>query len=438
MLVRSFIATAIAAVLLALTPTSANAAAVAKVVLDQSGATLLPGQAVTFTATAVDKRGNPVPGARLKFKSSNPGVVRVQPDGLATANEVGEATITVSSGKKKAIADVDVVRPLPEPDGPDVTVVKAEINHVLARDGWIYWTESGKKSVRIRKIAKTGGLIYDLTSESAKDDRALRVAYVQMRIAGDRLFFTRQTRGFFQHWSILSVALAGGDRQTHLREDVSIEPLLAGGWNIIGRKLLVALAFPEDLRLPNNTRLAALDLDTGEWSPVVRGIYRLNRLFIVAVDGQFAYLRGTLENDQTQVARLDPAVGTDSLTELFTFNGDDEDASQPGVIDGVNLYFFSEGQGESHRLLSLPLAGGDPTTLDTGPLGFGLTLEDGFLYFAVEGERLVRMPVGGGKVDTLRSDLEPVTTLGGIGIDDDFVYPVSKQGKVFTIHRLSR
>ncbi len=61
-----------------------------------------------LTATALDKKGKPVAGVPVVWKSSAEKVARVAPDGTVTAAKKGKAKITASAGGKHASADVTV------------------------------------------------------------------------------------------------------------------------------------------------------------------------------------------------------------------------------------------------------------------------------------------------------------------------------------------
>lgn len=61
-----------------------------------------------LAASALDRKGKPVAGVPLAWKSSAPGVARVAPDGTVTAVKKGKARITASAGGKSASAEVTV------------------------------------------------------------------------------------------------------------------------------------------------------------------------------------------------------------------------------------------------------------------------------------------------------------------------------------------
>jgi uncharacterized protein YjdB len=73
-----------------------------KVALAKAGAT------ARIQVTALDKKKKPVPGVTVAWKTSNPKVVRVGPDGTVTAVKKGKAKVTASAGGKSASADVTV------------------------------------------------------------------------------------------------------------------------------------------------------------------------------------------------------------------------------------------------------------------------------------------------------------------------------------------
>jgi uncharacterized protein YjdB len=66
------------------------------------------GDSGRLTATALDRKGKPVSGVPVAWKSSAAAVVGVAPDGTVTAVKKGKAKITASAGRKSASAQVTV------------------------------------------------------------------------------------------------------------------------------------------------------------------------------------------------------------------------------------------------------------------------------------------------------------------------------------------
>ncbi len=66
------------------------------------------GQSGKLSAAALDKKGKPVAGVPMAWKSSAEAVARVAPDGTVTAVKKGKARITASAGGKSASAEVTV------------------------------------------------------------------------------------------------------------------------------------------------------------------------------------------------------------------------------------------------------------------------------------------------------------------------------------------
>jgi len=66
------------------------------------------GESGRLSAAALDKKGKPVAGVSVAWKSSAEGVARVAPDGTVTAVKKGKAKITASAGGKSASAEVTV------------------------------------------------------------------------------------------------------------------------------------------------------------------------------------------------------------------------------------------------------------------------------------------------------------------------------------------
>ena len=68
------------------------------------------GASAKVTATALDKKGKPVAGVPVAWKSSNERVARVAADGTITAVKKGKAKVTASAGGRTAAVDVTVRR----------------------------------------------------------------------------------------------------------------------------------------------------------------------------------------------------------------------------------------------------------------------------------------------------------------------------------------
>ncbi len=66
------------------------------------------GQSGKLSAAALDKKGKPVAGVPMAWKSSAEAVARVAPDGTVTAVKKGKARITASAGGRSASAEVTV------------------------------------------------------------------------------------------------------------------------------------------------------------------------------------------------------------------------------------------------------------------------------------------------------------------------------------------
>ncbi len=92
---------------------------VASITLAPASASILAGSSQTFTATAFDAEGNPIPGAPLGWSSSDPAIANVNATGVATGNEPGEVTISataVSGANASATLTVTEPTPLPPTD----------------------------------------------------------------------------------------------------------------------------------------------------------------------------------------------------------------------------------------------------------------------------------------------------------------------------------
>jgi len=77
------------------------------------------GETVLFDATSRDAGGTALPDASVSWRSSVPGVARVDDSGLVTAVADGWAVITVSAGEVEASSDAVVITPDAAPDRID-------------------------------------------------------------------------------------------------------------------------------------------------------------------------------------------------------------------------------------------------------------------------------------------------------------------------------
>jgi hypothetical protein len=85
------------------------------------------------------------------------------------------------------------------------------------------------------------------------------------------------------------------------------------------------------------------------------------------------------------------------------------------VVDSTRAYWTTMSSDGMGGLRSVPLAGGTPTTLQTGSNGTGLVLDAAFVYWIDHGQRVLRVPKSGGAVTTVASGPFPWDTvaLGG-------------------------
>ncbi len=72
-----------------------------------------PGETVQLTASALDRRGNPIPGLFFTWASSDELVATVDDGGLVTAVGNGVAAITARAGGESGSAQVTVGPPAP-------------------------------------------------------------------------------------------------------------------------------------------------------------------------------------------------------------------------------------------------------------------------------------------------------------------------------------
>ncbi|HTE18021.1 MAG TPA: Ig-like domain-containing protein [Armatimonadota bacterium] len=394
---------------------------VARIVISPSGATLNPTDRVQFTATALDKRGNPVPGVVPTWKSSNSSVASVGNTGDVTASgQTGVAIISARAGQKRAKVTVSVVT---RPSGGQPAVVAAnlkQVNHVLVDGGFVYWTETDGQLTRVRRTPKAGGVIIDIASERAQGERGTTATYVHLQKFGDLVYWSRLSRGLLDHWSILSVSQDGGPVREILPEDAGIRKMFTNGWRLAGKYVVVAFTAPKEVNLGPNVRLGAFDTETGTWAPLIIGQFPFGLVHIIAADEQSVFVRAETEESNTVVLRLSPAGAANSYETLLTQEGRDDYLVRAGDTDGTNVYYWSR-RGEDDRLVSLPVTGGRPTP-QNATFGPGLTVENGSLYFSRADRAVVRVPVAGGPLTVVQNKLYGASAEGGIAVDDSGAY----------------
>jgi hypothetical protein len=388
----------------------------ASVVISPSAATLRPGETVTFTAMALDKLGNPMPNVPVTLKSSSARLVSLTAEGTATAVALGKVNITAKAkGGKNVKAVVSVIAP----GGEVVASALKQVNHILAADGWIYWCENDGKFTRVRKMLATGGAIYDLASEPYRTKTGITITYVHLQQSSDRIYYSRQEKGFLYHWSIRSVAKTGGIPTLIIPNDTSVEPMLTNGWKVSGDRVIVALKNPTKIGLGANVRVGVYD--NGTWTDVLSGQFDVGDTHLIAVDNDFVYVRGfTIVDRITKIVKVS-LTNSQAVQTLLTRTSPEDFRAIPGATDGVNLYYWS-GRDDDQRLLSLPVNGGQTTVLATSGFGYGLTLNEGNLYWAKGGANIVRMPITGGASTSVRANTFATAAIGGIAIDDTSVY----------------
>jgi len=392
----------------------------ATVVVTPAGATLRPGETVTFTAVVLDKRGNVLPGIPITWKSSVSSVLTIGADGTATAVGVGAAVVQAKAKKKIGKAPVHVVNDAGSAEKIAAAGLKL-VNHIIADDEWLYWTETSTTLTRVRKTRKTGGAIFDLVSEPFRSRTGLSTTIVQLQQIGDQLFYTRQQKGFSYHWSIMSVPKAGGATAVVLPDDVGQEPLATNAWRVANGRIIASLFNPTKIGLAGSVRVAAYDPGAGTWSPLFGGSFDAGDVHIISVDDTHAYLRGfTFADRETRIVKV-TLDGSQSPVTLLTRSGVDSDIDEPGATDGTNIYFWSF-RDSVHKLLSLSTAGGEPTTVLTNAFGPGLTYSEGNLYWTRLELNVVKVPVAGGTPTPVRAGVYSTATVGGIPIDDTSVY----------------
>jgi len=420
-------------------PVEARAAApkIARIVVTPSGATLHPSETVTFSAQALDSAGNPIPGVPFTFKSSKKTVLSVT-GSVGTALKNGYSVVTVK-GKNKSVKVVVAVVGTPAGGGAYTAAGLTSVNHVLADDDFVYWTEYSPQETKIRKTPKSGGPIFDLASEPARDRRGLGVAYAQLQQIGDRLYWTRETIGFFSHWSIRSVPKAGGAVTEVLKQDVSITPLLAHRWGVSGRFVIVALDKPEELGLPENTIIGAYDTVAATWSALVTGGFQPNKTLFLAATDTAVFLRAVSDAGDTSILRTAPDGAANSFTTIFSRAGGDQDLDEVADTDGVNVYYWSRVTNDPHRLFAIPVGGGPPVEVISGTFGHGLTTDGANLFFAKEGTIVMRVPVTGGTPAQVQTGVYFTSTNGRLAQDSAALYLAKQEANLtFAIVRVPK
>jgi sugar lactone lactonase YvrE len=392
----------------------------AQIIPSPSGATLERGEQVQFTATAYDKLGNKIPGVAFTWTSAKTSVASITSGGLLRAGGLGAAIISVKGGGKVVKLTVNVVT---NPGGGTrlIGAGLGRVRHVIVDNDNVYWTETNKLVTRVRKAPKTGGPIYDLAVENAFDARGLQVNYLHLQERGDNLYFTRQTLGFLEHYSIREVAKAGGKSKEILPEDVSAEPTFATGWRVVGKHLAVLTAHANLIDLDPDTRLAVYDLDTEEWSSAIIGEYTITNTRILAEDGQFLYLLGVLGSQSAEIVKVDPAALPNSQTRLLATGASDGQLDVPGAVDAANLYFWQK-TNTGGKLMRLSLGGGAPNQLFSGALGFGTTTDGISVYWVKDNKIAVRLPVAGGGTTTMLSNVFTDSIFAPLAVDGTSLY----------------
>ncbi len=417
---------------------------IAAVVVNPSSATLTVGQSTVIKAEARTAAGVVVPGVAFTFKPNRAGRVLVEtlgPDQVRlTGQTLGVISISVKGGKKSTLLPVSVVG-APRGGGSFVASQTATVNHAVTDGAFVYWTEVGTSTVKIRRAPVTGGGAEDLVTEPARDRRSLRVSYAHIRLNSGRLYFSRQTVGFLEHWSIRSIPLGGGPVNEELAEDISVVPMLAHTWSVTDTHLAAILARPEELTLSADTRVAVRELGTDDWRSAVQARYLPKQCSIVATDGADFFVRGIdSAASKTELVRVDPTAPVNTFQFLFTDAFVDKNIPNTGAFDGANVYFWSRIGTSDNSIRAFPVAGGLPFTLVTlDRVGAGLVSDGASVYFARDPGTLSKVPVGGGTATNIRTGIEAGATLGGLSIDLTSIYLVIKDAtRTFAVIRSAR
>lgn len=103
------------------------------------------GQRETFVTRALDAQGNPVTGAVVTLTSSDPTVVSVDANGLATARREGVATLRAKSGTDSTVAALAVSVPAPPPEDSvqyTVFVALTDSSPVVLQNGTLLFSQT--------------------------------------------------------------------------------------------------------------------------------------------------------------------------------------------------------------------------------------------------------------------------------------------------------
>lgn len=310
-------------------------------------------------------------------------------------------------------------------EGEVVVTTPGKINHITLDEENLYWSESTASITRLRKQPLSGGAIIELASEPVKDSRGYTVTYWHLQQTEDSLIWSRKRVGFYQHFSLRIIPKAGGDSRQILKEGYSESPLPLIGWRVAGKTVAVALLYPHatSKTMTKSTRIGAYDLETKTWSSLITGHFQKNEAFILAVDGDDLYLRGTgTEDDTLELGRVSVTGGHDSYTTLRSSSGTDNDLAQLGAVDGTNVYYWSEGKNEDRIMASATAGGGSPQKLAGGDLGTGLTTDRTSLYWQVK-ETVYKLDTGGhGSPKVVYEGAYRPAAVGGLAVDGTHLY----------------
>jgi hypothetical protein len=275
---------------------------------------------------------------------------------------------------------------------------------------------------RLRSMPKGGGQITELAFDPLRDRQGFFVNYVHLQQLDDMLYWTRQRVGFADHWSIRTMGKGGGTPTSIFPEDVGINPMYLDGWRAAGGQIAAITKHPLPLSIVSSTQLAGFDTEKAKWAELIDIATFPKKLFILAGDDTFVYVRGVTAAGATEIGRISPFDGPDSYETLYSTRGTDADLAEIGAVDKTALYFWSRKNGGSDTLNALPIDGGNPARYYTLPLGSGLTADGKNIYWCT-GQRIYRAPAtGGGQPEVVTKGVFRVATVGGLAIDDTSIY----------------
>jgi hypothetical protein len=137
----------------------------------------------------------------------------------------------------------------------------------------------------------------------------------------------------------------------------------------------------------------------------------------IAVDSTSVYVAVNLVGVPGTIVRV--PIGGGQLTTIAS-----EQSPLSVAVDATNVYWTND-DGAGGSVARAPLGGGAPTTLSTGPAASGIAVDGSSVYWTNEDGTVMSVPVAGGTPTTLASDQQPSPA---IAVDSTSVYWLSSGG----------